>query len=123
MLANAGITVIKYYLDIDRDEQKKRLEARREDPLKQWKISPIDEKAIKYFDDYTKARDAMFRATDNAAAPWTVVRADDKKKARLAIIADLITRVDYHNAIAHNADEKILCRFTEACLTNGMLAK
>jgi polyphosphate kinase len=123
MLANAGITVIKYYLDIDRDEQKKRLEARREDPLKQWKISPIDEKAIKYFDDYTKARDAMFRATDNAAAPWTVVRANDKKKARLAIIADLITRVDYHNAIAHNAYEKILCRFTEACLTNGMLAK
>jgi polyphosphate kinase len=123
MLVNAGITVIKYYLDIDRDEQKERLKARREDPLKQWKISPIDEKAMKYFDDYTKARDAMFRATDSAAAPWTVVRADDKKAARLAVIADLITRVDYHEAIAHETDKMVLCRFDEACLTNGMLAR
>ena len=123
MLSNAGITVIKYYLDIDREEQKKRLEARREDPLKQWKISPIDKKAMQYFDNYTKARDTMFRATNSAAAPWTVVRANDKKAARLAIIADLITRVDYHEAIAHETDTKILCRFDEACLTNGMLAR
>ena len=123
MLINAGITVLKYYLDIDRAEQKKRLEARREDPLKQWKISPIDEQALKHFDDYTQARDAMFSATDSAAAPWTVVRANNKKKSRLAIIADLITRVDYHDAITHNADDKILCRFAPACLTNGMLAK
>jgi polyphosphate kinase len=123
MLVSSGITLIKYYLDIDRDEQKARLEARREDPLKQWKISPIDEKAMKYFDDYTQARDAMFRATDSAAAPWTVVRAGDKKAARLAIIGDLITRVDYHKAIAHETDKKVLCRFDETCLTNGMLAK
>jgi polyphosphate kinase 2 len=123
MLSNAGVRIIKYYLDIDRKEQEKRLEARRDDPLKQWKISPIDEKAMKYFDDYTKARDRMFRETDSAAAPWTIVRADDKKAARLAIIADLITRVDYHDAVAHEYDRKILCRFDETCLTNGMLAK
>lgn len=122
MLADAGITVIKYYLDIDRAAQRKRLEARREDPLKQWKISPIDEKALRHFDDYTAARDAMLRATDSAAAPWTVVRADDKKRARLAIIADLITRVDYHDASKHEIDGKTLCRFDETCLSNGMLA-
>ncbi len=123
MLANSGITVLKYYLDIDRAEQKNRLEDRREDPLKQWKISPIDEQALKYFDAYTKARDTMLCATHTAAAPWTVVRANDKKAARLAIIADLITRVDYHDAIAHEVDHTIICRFTEACLTNGMLAQ
>ena len=87
MLVTSGITVIKYYLDITEKEQKKRLEARRDDPLKQWKISPIDEKALHHFDDYTKARDHMLRLTDNAAAPWVVVRAGDKKAARLAIIS------------------------------------
>jgi polyphosphate kinase len=121
MLEQSGITLIKYYLDIDRHEQKKRLEDRRDDPLKQWKISPIDEQALAHFDDYTAARDAMLRASDSAAAPWTVVCAKDKKAARLAIIADLITRVDYHNHIPHGIDDKILCRFHESCFTNGML--
>ncbi|MDD2703800.1 MAG: polyphosphate kinase 2 [Acidocella sp.] len=123
MLEQAGVTVIKYYLDIDRHEQKLRLEARHKDPLKQWKISPIDEKALKYFDDYTEARDKMLRLTDSAAAPWMVVRAGDKKAARLAIIADLITRVNYKDATPHDIDKQIVCRFDEACLTNGMLAR
>ncbi|HQT47695.1 MAG TPA: polyphosphate kinase 2 [Acidocella sp.] len=122
MLAQSGITVIKYYLDIDRKEQKKRLADRHTDPLKQWKISPIDEKALKHFDDYTQARNTMLRATDSAAAPWMVVRARDKKAARLAIIADLITRVDYADATPHETHESIVCRFDETCLTNGMLA-
>ncbi|WP_298264747.1 polyphosphate kinase 2, partial [Acidocella sp.] len=94
MLVQGGLTILKYYLDIGKKEQKKRLEARRDDPLKQWKISPIDEKAMQHFDDYTKARDKMLRQTDSAAAPWIVVRAEDKKTARLGIIADLISRVD-----------------------------
>ena len=64
----------------------------------------------------------MLLATDSAAAPWVVVRADDKKAARLAVIADLITRVDYENAIPHETFGGILCRFDETCLTNGMLA-
>ena len=123
MLSEAGIVVLKYYLDIDRKEQKKRLEARRKDPLKQWKISPIDEKALHHFDDYTEARDRMLHQTDSAAAPWMVARAGDKKMARLAIIADLITRVDYADSTAHDLHEEIVCRFDEACLTNGMLAR
>jgi len=123
MLAEAGILIIKYYLDIDRAEQKKRLEARHQDPLKQWKISPIDEKALKHWDDYTAARNAMLRLTDAAHAPWTVVRADDKKAARLAIIGDLITRIDYQDAKPRAPREPaILARFDETCLTNGLLA-
>jgi len=123
MLGEAGIVLIKYYLDIDRKEQKKRLADRRKDPLKQWKISPIDEKALSHWNDYTKARDTMLRLTDGARSPWMVVRADDKKAARLAIIRDLIGRVDYTEAAdLPSHDPEVIARFDEACLTNGMLA-
>jgi hypothetical protein len=77
---------------------------------------------MKYFDDYTKARDAMLRATDSAAAPWVVVRADDKKAARLGIIADLIGRVEYKDATPHEVAHTIVRRFDETCITDGMLA-
>jgi polyphosphate kinase 2 len=123
MLTEAGVTIVKYYLDIDRHEQKQRLADRRQDPLKQWKISPIDEKAIKHFDDYTKARDTMLRMTDAAASPWLVVRADDKKAARLAIIGDILRRIDYKDSNTVSPDLAIIRRFDETCLTDGMLAK
>ncbi len=122
MLADSDINIVKYYLDIDRKEQKKRLAARRRDPLKQWKTSPIDDQALKHFDDYTKARNAMLLGTDNAANPWVVVRAGNKKQARLAIIGDLITRLEYKDALSHEPDGSVICRFDEICLTNGMLA-
>lgn len=93
-LVGAGIQIIKYYLDISRKEQKHRLHERRIDPLKQWKVSPIDRVALKYWDAYSKARDEMLARTATAAAPWIVVRADDKHRARLNIIRDLIGRVD-----------------------------
>jgi polyphosphate kinase 2 len=124
MLSDAGITIIKYYLDIDRREQKSRLAERHKNPLKQWKISPIDEKALKHWDDYTKARDVMLRMSDSAHAPWMVVRADDKKSARLAIIHDLISRVDYKEAdraLPHQ-DPPVIARFDASCLTSGILA-
>jgi polyphosphate kinase 2 len=124
MLGDAGIVLLKYYLDIDRDEQKKRLHDRHKDPLKQWKISPIDDQAIKHWKDYTAARDVMLRLTGSAHAPWMVVRADDKKAARLAVIHDLISRVDYKDAEPGlpGHDPAVIARFDEACLTNGMLA-
>jgi polyphosphate kinase 2 len=124
MLAQAGILIVKYYLDIDRAEQKRRLQARRDDPLKQWKISPIDDKAIKHWDDYTKARNAMLRLTDSSDAPWMVVRADDKKAARLAVLQDLIGRVEYSKTAREAAPDgpMVIARFDEACLTNGLLA-
>ncbi len=123
MLAEAGITIIKYYLDIDKAAQKHRLRERHDDQLKRWKISPIDQQAIRRFDDYSKARDAMLRLTDSEAAPWVVVRADDKKAARLAVIGDIIGRIEHADApkdIAHN--RAVIRRFDEACLTDGMLA-
>lgn len=125
MLAEAGIKLIKYYLDINRAEQKQRLAARHTDELKQWKISPIDEKALKHWDDYTKARNIMLRMTDSANAPWMVVRADDKKTARLAVIRDLISRVDYHESkpVKGGDPPLIIARFDETCLENGILAR
>ena len=95
LLARDGIAVRKFYLDVSRDEQKKRLAERREDPLTQWKVSPIDEKALKKWDAYTKARDEMFRRTNHEAAPWRIVHGDVKKTARLELIRDLLASFDY----------------------------
>src|SRR3546814_6934880 len=95
LLVRSGIRLLKYYLDIDRDEQKKRLALRERDPLKQWKISPIDKVALKHWKAYSRARDAMLSRSHSAAAPWIVVRADDQKLARLNLIRDLLSRLAY----------------------------
>jgi polyphosphate kinase 2 len=95
LLVHAGFVIIKYYLDITRDEQKRRLKERRKDPLTQWKISPIDEAAQKHWKDYSEARDEMLLRSHSVVAPWTIARADDKPMARLAIIHDLLFRLDY----------------------------
>jgi len=92
LLADEGLVILKYYLDISRTEQAARLEDRRTNPLKQWKISPVDAAALENFDAYTAARDAMLAATGDAAA-WRVVRADDKRRARLAVIRDILASV------------------------------
>jgi len=123
MLVRSGVKLLKYYLDISKHEQRQRLKARRDDVLKRWKISPIDEKAIDKWDDYSRARDDMLSRTNDAIAPWTVVRADDKRATRLAVIKDLLSRLHYHNK-----DESILrpepytaFRFAPAYLSNGMI--
>lgn len=95
MLIRSGISLFKYYLDISRDEQASRLEARKLDPLKQWKISPIDDQALQYFDEYSAARDIMLQRTHNETSPWTVVSADNKRDARLHMISDLLARLTY----------------------------
>ena len=95
MLVRDGIDLRKYYLDITRKEQKKRLAARVESPLKQWKNSPIDAAATKKWHAYSKARDAMFERTSHIDGPWRIVRTDTKKIARLAMIADLLNSFDY----------------------------
>jgi len=95
LLIDSGIQVLKYYLDITKDEQAERLEARRRDPLKQWKISSIDAAALEKFDQYTKARDLMLARTHTKKTPWTIVRANSKKQAHLNLIRDLLSRVDY----------------------------
>ncbi len=126
MLIHSGIQLFKYYLDIDHAEQKARLEARRNDPLKQWKISPIDEAALKHWDDYSQARDVMLARTGTKSSPWTVVSANDKKTARLNLIRDLLSRVDYRQkgkAVDPVPDRSIVFPFTAAALKEGRLAK
>jgi polyphosphate kinase 2 len=95
MLARDGIEIRKYYLDITRKEQKKRLDEREDDPLTQWKVSPIDEMAQKKWSAYSKARDEMLRRTSHDPAPWRVVLANDKKVARLEFIRDLLDSFSY----------------------------
>jgi polyphosphate kinase 2 len=91
----SGITVLKYYLDISKKEQKLRLESRENDPLKQWKISPIDQQAQTKWNAYSTYRNAMLLKTSTAEAPWTIVRANNKKQAHLNLIRDLLSRIHY----------------------------
>jgi len=124
MLLRAGVHFFKYYLDISKIEQKKRLAARRRDPLKQWKMSPIDAVAQKHWSEYSTARNDMFARTHSQLVPWTIVRADDKKLARLSVIKDLLTHMEYkdkdHNLIRPNPD--VVFNYAEAYLDNGMIA-
>jgi polyphosphate kinase 2 len=124
MLIGSGITLLKYYLDITKSEQKKRLAARRKDPLKQWKISPIDEAALKHWDDYTRARDAMFARTHTLHSPWHVVCANDKKLARLNVIRDILNRVDYEGKKQKLTvpDAEIVFPFDPAHTKSGLIA-
>ena len=96
-LVKGGFIILKYYLDISKTEQKKRLDDRKKDPLKQWKISPIDEVAQKHWKDYSDARDEMLLKTNFKHAPWFIVSADKKKTAHIALITHLLNRVKYHN--------------------------
>ncbi len=95
VLVRSGVRLFKYYLDISKDEQAQRLGDRRKDPLTQWKISPIDQQAQKKWSAYSEARDEMLRRTHHSDAPWTVVRSDNKKHARLNLIRDLLGRLEY----------------------------
>ena len=92
LLIEDGLILLKYYLDISRIEQATRLEDRRTNPLKRWKTSPVDDVALAKFDAYTDARDAMLASTGDPV-PWRVVRADDKRVARLGIIRDILASV------------------------------
>lgn len=95
MLVDAGFHILKYYLDISKKEQEARLNDRRKDPLKQWKISPIDNKAQKYWKDYSEARDEMLLRTNFKYSPWFIVNAEDKKSAHIALITHLLSRLEY----------------------------
>jgi polyphosphate kinase len=98
LMVESGIILIKYWLEVSPEEQTRRLEGRIDDGRKIWKLSPMDLKSYSRWDDYTKARDEMFAATDTAWAPWYVARSDDKKRARLNIINHLLSKVPYEEA-------------------------
>ena len=95
MLVRSKIRLFKYWFSVTREEQRKRFSARETDALKQWKLSPIDRASMEKWDDYTEAKEAMFFHTDTADAPWTVVKADDKKRARLNCMQHFLSSVDY----------------------------
>lgn len=90
-----GIRLFKFWLAIGQETQLKRFHDRRHNPLKQWKFSPIDVAGMEKWDDYTRARDLMFESTHSAHAPWTVVQANDKRRARLAVIRRLLLSIPY----------------------------
>jgi polyphosphate kinase 2 len=113
VLVRSGLRLFKYYLDISKDEQAERLQDRAKDPLTQWKISPIDQQAQKKWTAYSEARDEMLRRTHHSEAPWTVVRTDNKKHARLNLIRDLLGRLHYpgKNEAALTVDPAIVLQW------------
>ena len=98
VMVESGIILLKYWLEVSEVEQTQRLEGRIEDGRKTWKLSPMDLESYTRWDDYSRARDAMFAATDTAWAPWYVAHSDDKRRARLNIISHLLDHVRYKSA-------------------------
>ena len=94
-MVNGGLILIKYWLEVSNEEQARRFEARVNDPMRQWKLSPVDLPSRTRWYDYSRARDRMFEATDTKTAPWYILRSDDKKRARLNCIAHLLSLIDY----------------------------
>jgi polyphosphate kinase 2 len=94
-IIDGGIILIKLWLEVGMDEQERRFEARIEDPLRQWKLSPMDIESYDRWYDYSRARDLMFKATNSKHAPWHVIRSDDKRRARLNCIAHLLKSIPY----------------------------
>lgn len=95
MLVRSGIRLFKYWFSVTQEEQKRRFLSRETDPLKRWKLSPIDRASLDKWDAYTEAKEAMFFYTDTADAPWTVIRSNDKKRARLNCMKHFLSQLDY----------------------------
>lgn len=111
MIIDKDTKIFKFYFSISKEEQASRLQNRENDPLKQYKLSPIDQLAQKLWDEYTLAKQKMLKATNTKYAPWTVVKSDNKKKARINIIKHILKLVDYPDKISSDeivADKKII---------------
>ena len=94
-IVDAGIILVKYWLEVGKKEQQRRFEARIKDPLRQWKLSTMDLESFRRWNEYSRARDCMVDATDSKHAPWHIVRSDDKKRARLSCISHLLSMIPY----------------------------
>jgi polyphosphate kinase 2 len=95
MLVNSGIKLIKYWFSVSRTEQFRRFKSRQNDPLKQWKLSPVDMASLSLWPKYSKAKDAMIFHTDTKDAPWTIIRSDDKKRGRINCMRHFLSQMDY----------------------------
>ena len=121
MLVRSGIRVYKFWFSVSREEQLRRFNSRRNDPLKHWKLSPIDLQSLDKWPDYTEAKNAMFFHTDTADAPWLVVKSDDKKRARLNCMRHFLSTLPYPGKdarLVHAADPLIVGAATSV-LSNG----
>lgn len=123
MLVHSGIKLFKYYLDISKREQKKRLDERMTDPLTQWKVSALDSQAIKKWKPYSLARNEMLVRSHNTTAPWTIVRANDKYLTRLNVIKDLLNRLNYEDKDERMVlpDPRVILTYDATYLENGVL--
>ena len=111
MFVNSGVRLYKYWFSVTREEQQRRFRSRMTDPLKQWKLSPIDRASMDKWEDYTEAKEAMFFFSDTADAPWIVIKSDDKKRARLNCMQHFLSSLDYPNkdhSVAHGPDPLIV---------------
>ncbi len=111
MLVRSGIRLYKYWFSVTREEQARRFHSREHDPLKQWKLSPVDKASLDKWDAYTEAKEAMFFYTDTADAPWIIVKSDDKKRARLNCMQHFLSTLDYPNknqSVVSGADPLIV---------------
>ncbi|MCU4413617.1 polyphosphate kinase 2 [Acinetobacter sp. WU_MDCI_Axc73] len=111
MLVNSGIHLFKFWFSVSREEQLRRFISRRDDPLKHWKLSPIDIQSLDRWDDYTEAKNQMFFHTHTGDAPWTIIKSDDKKRARLNCIRYFLSQLDYPNKdlkVTNRVDDKIV---------------
>jgi len=117
MLVNSGIILRKYWFSVSRQEQIRRFHSRHHDPLKQWKLSLIDLQSLDRWDDYTKAKESMFFYTDTADSPWTIIKSDDKKRARINCMRHFLYNLDYpekNHAIACKPDPLIVSGVTDS---------
>ncbi len=111
MLVQSGIQIFKFWLTVGREEQLRRFHARKNDPLKRWKLSPIDYASLAKWHEYTAARSEMFERTHTQTAPWTIIRSNDKKRARLNAIRVVLSHFDYDGKdmdVVGSVDEKIV---------------
>ena len=111
MLVNSGIKIFKFYFSVSKREQQKRFERRKTDPLKQYKLSPVDEKSQDLWDSYTKVKYSMLISSHTQHSPWTIIRSDDKKKARINCIKHILQNTEYENKnieVSKNIDKDVL---------------
>jgi polyphosphate kinase 2 len=97
MLVNSGLIVFKYWFSVSREEQFRRFKSRQKDPLKHWKLSPVDMASLGKWHDYTKTKEEMFFHTDTKDAPWTVIKSDDKKRGRINCMRHFLSMLNYHD--------------------------
>lgn len=122
MLVRSGIRLYKFWFSVSRSEQLRRFNSRRNDPLKHWKLSPIDLQSLDKWDAYTEAKEAMFFHTDTADSPWVVVKSDDKKRARLDCMRHFLSTLPYPGkdpAVARPADPRIVGTAAEVLSNSG----